>query len=73
MHRQVGALHVLEFGFDLLLGRVDDNRRALTKNEFLDFDESEQAAVANAAGVDFIDLSLAQEGNSIESVLAHGR
>lgn len=71
MHRQVGSLYIFKFGFDFLFGRIDDDGCPFAKNQFLDFDEAEQFAVANTPGVDLIDLPLAHEDDFEESFLAH--
>lgn len=71
MHRQVGSLHILEFGFDFFFGRIDDNRCPFAENQFLDFDKAEQLAMANTPSVDLIDLPLAHEDDFEESFLTH--
>src|ERR1035438_4559819 len=63
VHGQVGALYLVEFGLDLLLGRVDDHGRTLAEHQFLDLDEAKQAAMAYFAGVDLVHLSLIYEEN----------
>ena len=50
MQRQIGAFHPGELRLDLLLGRIDDHRGALAEDEFLDFDKTEQRAVARPCG-----------------------
>jgi hypothetical protein len=64
---QIRAFHTLEFSFHLLLGRIDDDRGALAENELLDFDEAEQRAVADLAGIDLVDLALVDK-NDLENV-----
>jgi hypothetical protein len=72
VHGEVGSGDVLEFGLDFFLGRVHDNGCALTENQLLDFNESEQSPLANLTSVNFIDLSLAHEYDSVEIFLDHG-
>ena len=43
---------------DALLGGIEYHGRALTEHQLLDFDETEQVAVADLAGVDLVDLAL---------------
>ncbi len=71
MHRQVGALDVLELRLDALFGRVDDDARALTEYEFLYLDKAEQRAVADFAGIHLVDLPLAHENDLVQCLVAH--
>ena len=65
VHGQVGPLDVFELGLDLLLRRIDDDTCALAKDELLNFNKSEHFAMANLAGIDLVDLSLAHEYDAI--------
>ena len=70
---QESALDAGELGLDPLLRRVDDDRAALAENELLDFDETEQLAVADGPGVDLVDLPLTGEKDLVNAILgAHG-
>ena len=60
---QVSPLDVFELGFDLLLGRIDDEGRPLAEHEFLDFDEAKQLAMTYRAGIDLVNLPLAHEND----------
>ena len=71
MHRQIGSFDVFKLGLDLLFRRINDETRALAKDELLDFDESEHVAMADLLGVDLVDLSLANEDDAIEGFGAH--
>ena len=71
VHRQVGTPDVLELGLDPLLGWIDDDTGALAEDEFLDLDEAEQPAMADAAGVDLVDLALAHENDLVQCLVAH--
>jgi len=62
---------MFEFGFDLLLGRIDDNRRALAKDQLFDLDKTQHGAMTHLAGIDLVDLALAHENYPIQIFLAH--
>ena len=71
MHRQVGSLDVFKFGFDLFFGRIDYDGSPLAKDQFLNFDETEQLAMTNVTGVDFVNLALAHKDDFEELFLSH--
>src|SRR5580700_10810077 len=73
MHGQEGALNPRELALDSLLGRIEHNRGALAEHELLDFDESEQLAVAHLAGVYLVNLALIHEHNAKNVTGCHGR
>jgi len=68
---QVGSAHILEFGFDFFLRRIDDNGCSLAEYEFLHPDEAEQVTVSHAAGVDFVHLALTHENDFKKLLVAH--
>src|SRR5262245_37196539 len=67
MHRQIRALDALELSLDLLLGRVDHDRRTLAEHQFFDLDETQQRAMTDLAGIDLVDPALVHE-NDLENV-----
>jgi hypothetical protein len=71
VHGQVSPLDVFELGLDLLLRRIDNDARALAKDELLDFNKSEHFPMANLTGIDLVDLSLAHENDAVEFLFAH--
>ena len=72
MQGQIGPFDPVEFAFDALFGRVHHYRGALAENELLNLDEAEQLAVADAAGVDLVNLALIHEHNAENVTDCHG-
>jgi hypothetical protein len=73
MHWQVGASDVLEFGFDLFLGGVDNQRRPLAKDQFFDLDETKKLAMTDLPGIDLVDLPMAHENDLEKLLVTHNR
>jgi len=71
VHGQIGSFDILELGFDFFFRRINDDTRPLAEDKLFYFDKSEHFAMANLAGVDLVDLSLAHENDAIEVFLAH--
>src|SRR5215469_1739598 len=72
MHRQEGALDAGELALDALLRGVEYHRGALAEQQFVDLDESEQLSVADAPGVDLVNLALIHEHNAENVTGCHG-
>src|SRR5690606_2917535 len=73
VQREIGPLHAFELALDTLLGRIDDDRGAGAEHELLDFDETEERAVADASSVDLVNLALVQEQDLVNRLRRHPR
>src|SRR5579872_1130052 len=69
---QVGALDTLEFALYALLGRIHHHRGALAEHQLLHLDEPEQLSVADASGINLINLALIHEHNAENVTDCHG-
>ena len=68
LHRHIGPFDVGKFGFQLFLGRIDQQGGLFAEHQLLDLDETEHATMADLAGVDLIDLALVEEGHTVKTL-----
>lgn len=68
MHRNESTPHAGEFTLQPFLGWIDQHARPLAEDEFLDFDETVQFALINAARVQFVQLALVDEQNAVDAL-----
>src|SRR5699024_4319387 len=71
MHRNISPGHISKFVCQVVLGRIDDELCLFAENQLLDLDKTVQTALRNRARVDFENLALIQERNSIQGVADH--
>src|SRR5262249_54258282 len=67
VHRDVGALDVLELRTQPLLRGIDQHARTLAEEETFHLDEAEDGARGDGAGVDLVDLALALEHDLVDT------
>ena len=66
VHRNVGPPHPVELALQRLLGGIDDRRGLLAEQQTFDLDEAEEAALADALGVDLVDLALGEKDDLVD-------
>jgi hypothetical protein len=71
MHWQVSPGDAGKLCFDPFLRWIDDDRAAFAEYQLFHFDETEQGAMANIVGIDFIHLPLADEDDFVDSFGCH--
>ncbi len=71
VHRNVAAVYALELGFQFLLARINHELRALTKNHFLNLDETIQIALVDLARIYLEYLSLIEEDDFKNGCVGH--
>ena len=71
VHRQIGLLHALELGLDLLFGRIDNDSRPGAEDQLFNLDETEQGAVADALCVNLVNLALIQKLDLVDGCCRH--
>ena len=58
MHGNVSAGDVVELGFQIFFGRVYHQRIIFSEHEFFDFDKTENGALLDVPGINFINFAL---------------
>ena len=71
MHGDIASRDTLKLGFQLFFTRINQDSRAFTEDEFLDFDKVIEIRLIDLPGIDLIDLALVEENDFVDWVGCH--